>query len=455
METATTLTTRLTLTTVWALVAGLPVVTSPGISAQVYGSHGVTYGTEHLGSTRESCLNVTTFGALGDGFTDDTAAIQSAIDRAYATGGSIVYFPSGIFVITQITLREGISLIGSGINPPGHGLGTTLQQKRGSDLDLIVSNQPARGYHHWSVISNMRLMGASGTKLSSGIRFAAATGEGMKMEHLQVGNFARDGIRLAGGVPFYAEDIHVGGNGVGAGVGYGLDIAPKGADPSQTYDLSMISGDDNMTALIHIGVGGGIGNHQTFLIAGVKAEKHTKGRQNDVIVVDDLNGTPVVILGVAAINNSGEIANSIVKVVRSNARLYWFGLNRDNGYPNGYTHTIDDEFNRRSFKDSAGSAGTYGGSYYFDTLSTAAPGDHFAQVDANGDLAGKISIVGTSSGSHTFSRPFSSIPACTATPTSDPGKATWWVTSTTHTVTINLSTPARMIFTYQCIGNPD
>ena len=116
----------------------------------------------------------------------------------------------------------------------------------------------------------------------------------------------------------------------------------------------MISGDDNMTALIHIGDGGGIGNHPAYLIEGMKAEKHTKGRQSDVIVVDDMNGTPVVIMGVAAINNSGELANSVVKVVRSNARLFWFGLNRDNDLPNGYTHKVDDEYNRGSFKDLPG-----------------------------------------------------------------------------------------------------
>jgi len=410
---------------------------------------------EELSSTGNPWLNVRTFGAQGDGLADDTAAIQKAIDEAKARRGSVVFFPSGIYVISQVILRQGISLTGSGINLPGNGLGTILQQKTGTDLDLIVSDQPPRGYHHWSVISNMSLVGASGTKLSSGIRFTAATGEGMKFEHLLIKDFARDGIQVIGGVPFYADDLHFFRNGVGSGLGYGLNIASKGSDPSQTYKLSMISGDDNMTALIHIGAGGGIGNHQAYLIEGVKAEKHTKGRQNDVIVVDNMNGTPVVVLGVAAVNNSGELANSVVKIIRSNARLFWFGLNRDNDFPNGYTYTVHDEYNQRSFKDSAGSAGAYGGSYYFDALSAAAPGSHFGQAEADGDLAGKISIAGAASCSHAFSKPFSSTPVCTAAPTSDPGKTTWWVTTTATAVTISLSTPARMIFTYQCFGNPD
>jgi hypothetical protein len=400
-------------------------------------------------------LNVKTLGAQGDGVADDTVAIQKAIDEARARKGSVVFFPSGIYVVSQVTLRAGISLIGSGINLPGSGLGTILQQKPGTDLDLITSDQPRPGYHHWSVISNMSLVGTSGTKVSSGIRFAAATGEGMKFEHLLIKDFARDGIQVTGGVPFYAEDIHLFRNGVASGLGYGLDIATKGGDPSQTYELSMISGDDNMTALIHIGVGSGIGNHQAYLIEGVKAEKHTKGRQNDVVVVENMYGTPVVILGVAAINTSHEPGNSVVKIVGSNARLFWFGLNRDNRLPNGYTYTIDDEFNRRNFKDSAGSAGTYAGTYYFDALSTATLGSHFGQVLPNGDLAGKISIAGSTSGSHTFSSEFNSTPVCTASPTSDPEKTTWWVTTTTGAVTVNLSTPARLTFTYHCFGNPN
>jgi hypothetical protein len=386
---------------------------------------------------------------------DDTAPIQNGLYKAAAMKGSVVLLPSGIYIISEIRIPAGISLMGSGMNLPGHGLGTILQQKPGTDLDLIVSDEHLDAYHHWSAISNMSLAGASGAKSSSGIRFEPATGEGMKFEHLLIKNFAVDGIQVAGGVPFYAEDIHVFRNGIASGHGYGIDVASKGTSPSQTYLFSMISGDNNKTALIHIGPAGGIGNHQSYLIQGVKAEKHLPGTQDDVIVVDNMNGTPVTILGVAAVNNSGEPANSVVKVIGSNACLFWFGLNRDNTLPNGYTYTVDDEFNRRTFKDSAGTAGAYGGSYYFDALNTTRPGSHFGQGEANGDLAGKISISGGTSGSHTFSTPFNSAPVCTVTPASDPGSVRWWVTTTASAVAVNLSTPARITFTYQCIGNPN
>lgn len=54
------------------------------------------------------------FGAVGDGLTDDTTAIQEAIDAVEADGGGIVFFPEGEYLVTsELTIdNSGISLIG-------------------------------------------------------------------------------------------------------------------------------------------------------------------------------------------------------------------------------------------------------------------------------------------------------------------------------------------------------
>lgn len=57
--------------------------------------------------------NVRDFGATGNGVTDDTAAIQSAIDQTSSSGGGITYLPSGTYAITGVSLRPGVDLVGA------------------------------------------------------------------------------------------------------------------------------------------------------------------------------------------------------------------------------------------------------------------------------------------------------------------------------------------------------
>jgi hypothetical protein len=58
-----------------------------------------------------SAANVRRFGAKGDGVTDDTAAIQAAID----SGAPEVFAPPGTYVHTRIELGEGQTLRGAGM----------------------------------------------------------------------------------------------------------------------------------------------------------------------------------------------------------------------------------------------------------------------------------------------------------------------------------------------------
>jgi hypothetical protein len=56
-----------------------------------------------------------TFGAMGDGVTDDTTAIQRAINETEAAGGGILFFPTGTYVITNLIIDSpNVQLIGNG-----------------------------------------------------------------------------------------------------------------------------------------------------------------------------------------------------------------------------------------------------------------------------------------------------------------------------------------------------
>lgn len=82
-------------------------------------------------------INVKDFGAVGDGVTDDTAAIQAFIDRLKIKGG-IGYIPEGIYIVQTITIEsenlfdnKAFSIIGSGIDS------TIIKQVRSTPYHVL------------------------------------------------------------------------------------------------------------------------------------------------------------------------------------------------------------------------------------------------------------------------------------------------------------------------------
>ncbi len=60
--------------------------------------------------SQKKIFDITTFGAVGDGNTNNVAAIQKAIDSAAAAGGGQVFIPAGKFVTGVISMRSGVEL---------------------------------------------------------------------------------------------------------------------------------------------------------------------------------------------------------------------------------------------------------------------------------------------------------------------------------------------------------
>jgi hypothetical protein len=80
-------------------------------------------------------LSVKDFGAVGDGVANDTAAIQATIDAAYAMGGNTVYFPSGTYLSSALTItnKPYVSLKGAGY-------GATIIKNSGAVNPLLLVN---------------------------------------------------------------------------------------------------------------------------------------------------------------------------------------------------------------------------------------------------------------------------------------------------------------------------
>jgi len=88
-------------------LAGSPLLMSESIiitlqSSTSYELHGET--SRQINVIREVAINVKDYGAIGDGVTDDTAAIQLAIDALEeATGHNTLYFPIGTYRLDSVT----------------------------------------------------------------------------------------------------------------------------------------------------------------------------------------------------------------------------------------------------------------------------------------------------------------------------------------------------------------
>lgn len=110
-------------------------------------------------------FHATRFGATGDGTTDDTLALQNAIDEANLAGGGTVFFEPGTYITSSaLTLYSNIILLGAG-------WGTALKMANSSNVIQMIT---ASGQNN-IIVSDIQLNGNKANQSDNflhGIRMA-------------------------------------------------------------------------------------------------------------------------------------------------------------------------------------------------------------------------------------------------------------------------------------------
>lgn len=284
------------------------------------------------------------YGATGLGIADDTAAIQAALDACAAAGGGVVWGNTGKYRVTKIVVPRGVHFIGPGISGFGNTseYGCLLFQDAGTEDDMVVFESvvsSGRAYIGPLSVKGFEMLGDNTATVGSGIAFVDSAGangtiqDTVEVSYNIIRGFAEDGIRIPdGALPLHLHDLNLLFNGR-----YGINYI-AGANITQAVHFDNISGDGNLSGLIHCQ---DVDDRGSLLFTNIKSEKRINpdygsvAGQENAIILEDCVGTAVHIAGathISSVPDGGnfEAPGALVEIVATTAtdvpKLTWEGV---------------------------------------------------------------------------------------------------------------------------------
>lgn len=175
----------------------------------------------HKTDTLESIsgvINVKEYGAKGDWVTDDTAAIQAAINAAPSGSGqglegAIVHFPPGKYKVgSTLTLRAGIKIQGSGRQT------TQIEFSAGGSSNLFtVGADP-----DWFAVRDIGL-NSTGNTTGWAISSPLGVNRSVIIENVEVSGFLK-GFQINGAINIHIAQSRLNGRGKDTAGGIGIEL---------------------------------------------------------------------------------------------------------------------------------------------------------------------------------------------------------------------------------------
>jgi hypothetical protein len=339
-------------------------------------------------------FNVKDFGALGDGHSDDTQALQAAIDAASAAGGGTVVMPAGTYIVSAqasgsaLVIKDNVRLEGDATDR------ATLKLANGSSADIDgilrangdgigVSNLAIDGNraHTTGVVSDLSL--GDGAQLTLNYVHATnASGYGLDLRaeggqvqanKAYVDYNGLDGVTAAGLVGSALNDLIVRDNdGNGLATQGAVTVQDINSTSNQGYGVA-VQGDDN--------------GHAAQLISGSITGNRTGG-----VLIDEASDALVDHLSISSNSASAiEVRNSQGTQISTNGIS---GSRLDNNHP--YV-LLQDSTGTEVRGNVIGDAG------YYDGMQSTYGVEERGQSDANriadnfiGNVTeGEVKVVGT------------------------------------------------------------
>lgn len=193
-----------------------------------------------ISSKLDDYVDVKDFGATGNGSTDDTAAIQAAINSLSSTGGT-VYLPAGTYKVSST-----LSWSYNNITLAGAGKGATTISTYIASSDIISISAAARGG-----VRDLAILANTTQTSGAGIHFTNC--DNVRATNILVGYNLYTGIQIdGGGAEFenYVDNFEI------STCTFGIVIGATGAQPQDVFiSTGVIGSCSNSGILIYQGSG--------------------------------------------------------------------------------------------------------------------------------------------------------------------------------------------------------
>lgn len=283
-------------------------------------------------------LSVKDFGAAGDGVTDDTAAIQAALNEAASDPLSIksVFIPSGIYKVGKLILPVGINLYGEGGRSVSTAYANTrLVQSADDDVFIFDAFQNGSLWYWFGHVSDLQIIGNS--TYTNGYAFNSITSVGNNVnfqdqsvfENLTLRDMPKGGMNFTSGAfPLTVRNVECLWNG-GPGITFTRLTVYEGVH------LDNISADGNVGGAIKLAQ---TTSYDSFLITALKSEARVNnsygggaGQQRNAIVVVNGGSAALSIMSASHISSIPdgvvyEKPGNFIQITGTSPTVDWSGV---------------------------------------------------------------------------------------------------------------------------------